>query len=264
LDLKIFFDYRWILIDRVNPFALINNPTHLQTIIEHDLAVEWTSYDECSGLNSILIKIDNISAIKNYNSVSHIFDISSLDGYQNITLIVYDQSGNKAIDSILVKVSLLPPDFTSSLPSLTICNNPNIQFNLSIYNPRMGVQRISIVVDNIKEIYSINYGAEYKTVPFWLLINISENDYDESLTLHNVTITIYDIISRKNIATHNILIDQIKPAVWQDPLFGSIILNKAINEITISDEQKLNVYNISIYISDTYGVRYVNRNIIYI
>ena len=232
-ELEIYSDFRWIIIDQAAPTVSISSPGSIDPILETDLRVEWFGEDEKSGLDSFLIEISAISVIKDSSAVSHILDVTSLDGFYNLTIWAFDVAGNKAFDTIEIQMALLSPDFTTTLEPVVIRNDSSIQFNLTITNPRLGVKTVSIYTDGVNDVYTVNYGTEYITTPFWLLINTTESDFLGTLDLHNLSISVIDRVNRETKKIYDVIIDQESPEFWlgQDPILGDTVMSDSTNEL---------------------------------
>ncbi|MFW9924369.1 MAG: Ig-like domain-containing protein, partial [Candidatus Thorarchaeota archaeon] len=126
-DLNVYFDYRWIKIDKTNPIIFITNPNNLDSITNVNLNVEWYGEDEGTGISKYIIQIANLTIIKSGTANSHVVNIYGLDNWENLTIIAYDNSGNKAFDTISLKIALLAPAFSTTLEMITITNNMDIQ-----------------------------------------------------------------------------------------------------------------------------------------
>ncbi|HUT80764.1 MAG TPA: FG-GAP-like repeat-containing protein [Candidatus Bathyarchaeia archaeon] len=262
IDFKTYIDYRWITFDLTNPLVEITNPINNEIILEHNLVVDWSGSDVGSGIDQFILIVDNIKIYKESTKFFHIINVENFDGVINLKLIAFDNAGNKEIDSINIMISLLAPEFSTTISSLTIQNHPDLQFNLSIYNPRLGIKSISVMVDSSTEVFSANYEPYYVTNPFWILISITEDDYIGNLDLHNITVSVIDQVNRENKGFYKIIIDQINPKIWQAPILGSQILNQQKNSLEITAPSSSNIYNLTAIIEEKYALSYVKLRIV--
>ncbi len=263
-EAKIYSDFHWIIIDQVAPTISISSPGSINPILDYDLQIEWFGEDEKSGIEIFVIEISTTSIIKSSNSVSHILDVTGLDGFYNLTIIASDVAGNKASDTVEIQIALLIPDFITTLEPITIQNDFEIQFNLTITNPRLGIKSISIYADGSENVYTVSYGTNYVTVPFWLLVNTSASDFQGNSGLHNMSISVIDRVNRETKKNYAVVIDQENPEFWpgQDPVLGSIVLSTSTNEVFWNDEPSSNIYDLKIFIKELYGLSGVNISIV--
>ncbi len=263
-EAKIYSDFHWIIIDQVAPTISISSPGSINPILDYDLQIEWFGEDEKSGIEIFVIEISTTSIIKSSNSVSHILDVTGLDGFYNLTIIASDVAGNKASDTVEIQIALLIPDFITTLEPITIHNDFEIQFNLTITNPRLGIKSISIYADGSENVYTVSYGTNYVTVPFWLLVNTSASDFQGNSGLHNMSISVIDRVNRETKKNYAVVIDQENPEFWpgQDPVLGSIVLSTSTNEVFWNDEPSSNIYDLKIFIKELYGLSGVNISIV--
>ncbi|MBN1330347.1 MAG: VCBS repeat-containing protein [Candidatus Heimdallarchaeota archaeon] len=262
IDSSFYIDYRWIVIDKTNPLVEINNPVNNEIILDNNLIIEWSSSDVGSGIDHFILTVDEISIYKESSTTSHLISINDFDGIISLTLTAYDNAGNKEIDSINITISLLPPDFSTSISTFTIQNYYDLQFNLSIYNPRLGVKSISVKVDSSTIVFSANYDPPYITEPFWILVSISEDDYIGSSDLHNITVSVIDQNNRENNRLFEVIIDQDSPTIWQEPILGSQLLNQPKNILEITSHSSSNIYNLTTIVNEKYDLNYVKLRII--
>ncbi|MHA1463042.1 MAG: hypothetical protein ACTSQ0_08235, partial [Candidatus Heimdallarchaeota archaeon] len=258
-------DFRWITFDQKAPTITISSPGGtVDPILEADLRVEWFGEDEKSGVDSFVIEISTISVIKDSSAVSHILDLTDLDGFYNLTIWAYDVAGNIASDTIEIEIALLAPDFTTTLEPISIQNVYDIQFNLTITNPRIGVKSISIYTDGSINVYTADYGTEYITTPFWILINITESDFLGIVDVHNISISVIDRAIRETKENFDVIIDQQNPEFWQGqaPILGDTVLSDSTNELIWNDDSGLNFYNLTVLIQEANGLSFVSIAIV--
>lgn len=259
-DMKVYQDYRWIIVDQTDPVVSIIDPLDDDIITLSSLQIEWFSYDDGSGLERLEIHIDDLVLLKDEASISHVLDITGYDGTYDLLVYAFDIAGNNAFDIVTIEISLLPPDFTTSLEPLTICNDLNMQFNLSIYNPRLGVKTVTVIADSVNDVYSVDYALDYVTSPIWILINVTQSDFLDGLVNHNLTINVYDRANRASKEVYDIILDEVYPVFWQNPVIDNSILSNTLFEITL-DEEGNNYHNITIYIKEEYGLSNVTLTI---
>ncbi|NHJ05155.1 MAG: hypothetical protein EAX90_10040, partial [Candidatus Heimdallarchaeota archaeon] len=256
-DLKIYYDLRWIIIDQTPPSLNIIEPIFNDLIITTNLNVEWSSTDEGSSIKSFTLLLAGNSHFLGSTIISHVLDVTGLEGQYDLTIMAYDVAGNKIIQIIPITISLVAPGFITTLDSVIITNNPEIQFTLTINEPRLGVKSILIMLDETVEIFYENYEPTYITTEFSLLINITESNYVDGIDEHNLSISILDKIDRESNEQYSIIIDLEKPTFWQAPIIDTFLLVDEINEFILNNETSLNIHNVTVYILDGYGIENV-------
>jgi len=249
----IYTDFRWIIIDQAAPAVGFNNPPIVHLV--ENMQVEWFGIDDGSGLDYYEIIFGVESVLKDSVIHSHVFNVTGLNGQYSLTVIAYDISGNSAFETVIVTISLYSPIFETTLEPLVICNDLNMQFNLSLTDTGLGISTISIVADNTNSIFSESYGASYQTEPFSILINVTANHFLVSLDHHNISISVKDELNRETREVILIILDQEDPYFWRDPIFDSNILHNDGNEITLEDGQ--NSHSITIYIFEDHDLENV-------
>lgn len=263
-DMKIYEDTRWKIIDQTPPVISFINPTNNSVILDSNLHVEWFSSDIGSNLNSFRIQIGGIIALKDTNPpLSKIIDITPLDGDYELIIFGYDNAGNKGNATIIVKVSLTPPSFYTSLnETIEYFNSGNIQFNLTIDNPGIGIKSISVIADNTNIVYFEDFGTDYVYTPIWRLNDTLDADFLPGTDFHNLTFSIIDKASRESRKTYPIIIDTVLPVFFQAPIIDYSVFNAAARDIIQYDEVGSNNHTLTVYILDAYGVDLVEVNLL--
>ncbi|MHA1186270.1 MAG: Ig-like domain-containing protein, partial [Candidatus Heimdallarchaeota archaeon] len=266
LTAQVYSAFRWIYIDQIDPLVGFNTPPTTQ--LTENMHIEWFGIDDGSGIGYFELSLNTTTLIKDKTSTSHVFDVSGLNGIYELTIVAYDIAGNSNFETVYVDIFLYAPIYETSIGSLIICNDLNIQFNLSVTDPGIGIDLISVIVDNTNEVFGGSYGSESITEvfgrsydsesitePFWILINVTDDQYLIGLIAHNITITIVDKVSRESIETINIILDTDDPKFWQEPIFDTTRLNDQSNEVTLTDDN--NNHSITIYIEEIHQLENV-------
>ncbi len=253
LSAQVYSAFRWIIMDQIDPSVGFNNPPTIQ--LTDNMHVEWFGIDDGSGLDYYELSLNTTTIIRDKTSTSHVFDVSAFNGLYELTIVAYDVAGNSNFETVYVEIFLYAPQYETSLEPLIICCDLNMQFNLSVTDPGIGISGISIIIDNTNEIFSVSYGVKSISEPFWMLINVTENQFSTGLAVHNITITLTDEVSRESIETIEIILDTDAPVFWQEPIFDTKRLNDLSNEITLVEGN--NNHTIIIYIEEIHQVENV-------
>jgi len=239
--------------------AGFNSPDDADIILLSNLLVEWFGNDVGSGIKNYKLIIDDIISLHDASAISHVLDVVGLDGTYSLKIIAFDVAGNSAFELITIQISLVSPEFTTSLGSELICNDLNMDFILSLDDPHFGIKSISIIADNSNEVFSIDYGTSYQTDFYWLQINVTETDFLGGLD-HNLTISVFDRANRETRATISIILDQIDPEFWRDPVFDSSYMSNEITDINLVENQ--NIHNISVTIFEVHTISSITLTIV--
>ncbi|MHA1503399.1 MAG: Ig-like domain-containing protein, partial [Candidatus Heimdallarchaeota archaeon] len=244
-------DHCFITIDMTPPTVSILDPLHDDIIV--DVGSSISGYD--IWLNGDLV------GDWDSTTTEQLIDVTGYpDGEHNITVMAFDYAGNNNTYIITVNLYPVAPEFITDLPEDVITNNGDFEFNLTITDPRLGVEEIEVVADSEEVIFSIDYNGSTMIEPFWLLIDVLEIDFVSS-GAHNLTITVYDSYGRASSLVIDVILDKIDPTI-----FGFIILDEGIlassNEVIIYAGTGTNDHNITITARDTNGIAGVQLNIL--
>ncbi|MCK5184758.1 MAG: hypothetical protein KAQ95_10665, partial [Candidatus Heimdallarchaeota archaeon] len=235
----------------------ILDPSHLEIILDDSLYVEWSAIDSGSGLAGFNLWL-NGDYIGYYDSesTSDYIDVSGYaDGLHTLVVEANDLAGNQVNVSVDIELYPQAPEFDVDVPLMYITNDPNYLFNLSVFDPRLGVSEVQIVADASEVVFSIDYNGTYQYDPFVLEILVTEDVFaSASGDLHNMTITVYDLADRGRVLILDIIIDLEDPELDEDPRFGDRILVQTGITVEISSDTSQNIYNISLSAFDSYGI----------
>ncbi len=262
-DITIFEDIRWISIDQSPPMVSITSPSNNSIILDSNMHVEWFSIDVGSDLASFMIDFGNIRIVRETNPpLSNLLNVTGFDGFYELIIFGYDNAGNKANATFLIQVSLFTPIFSTSLETLEYRNNGNIEFNLTISEPGLGIKSILIITDNTNIVFEEDFGVDYVYIPIWRIVTTSGEDFISGTDNHNITISIMDKANRESRETSFIIIDNVLPVFFQAPIIDYNVFNTAPRDIIQYDDVGTNNHTISVYIVETYGIASVEARLI--
>lgn len=254
--LLLYSDTRFVNIDQSDPSVSILDPSDLDIIIDDSIYVEWAGFDAGSGIAyyDAWINGDKIGSWSS-STTSQYIDVSGYDdGWHTLTMYAFDYAGNQANYSIDLELYPQAPEFSVNLDSYTVTNDPNFDLNITVFDPRLGVSEVQVVVDSEVVVFFMDYGSSYQYDPFWLETAINQSDFVASGDLHNVTITVYDKVDRGRIMVLDVIIDMEDPDLFSKPIFGDRVLFLTGNTVEIVGDTSQNIHNISLSASDLYGV----------
>jgi len=256
-------DHCFITVDMTPPTVSILNPAiNYDIITVENMRVSWSAFDAGSSISGydVWLNGDLVGSWDSTTTEQYIDITGYPDGEHNITVMAFDVAGNN--NTYIRTVLLYPfaPEFETDLPEDVITNNADFQFNLSITNPRLGVEEIEVVADSEVVIFSVNYNGSAITVPFSLPIDVEEIDFVSS-GVHNLTITVYDSEGRASNLVIDVIIDK------EDPeLFGFVLMDDGVlypsNEFLIYEGTGTNNHSLSITFEDPNGIAGVQVNIL--
>jgi hypothetical protein len=262
-DLKIYDDIRWIAIDQSPPLISFINPTNNSLILDSTMHVEWFSNDLGTDLATFRINFGSIRIIRETTPpFSNNLDVTGFNGFYELIVFAYDVAGNKANATIIVQVSLYSPVFITTLATPEYSNSGNIQFNLTIIDPRLGIKSIQVIADNTYNVYEEDFGTDYVYTPIWRLINTLMEDFITGTDFHNLSISIKDKANRVSRESFPIIIDTIPPAFFQAPIIDYNVFNTAPKDVIQYDDVGANNHSISVVIVDAHGIDAVEARLI--
>ncbi|TET32875.1 MAG: hypothetical protein E3J70_00400 [Candidatus Heimdallarchaeota archaeon] len=262
-DMKIYEDIRWLTVDQSPPQVMIINPANNSVILVSNMDIEWFSQDVGSGLESFRIDFGSIRIIRETTPpFSNNLNITGFDGYYELIIFSYDNAGNKGNVTIIVFVSLTSPGFYTSLNDLEYRNSGNIEFDLTINDPGIGIKSISVIADNINSVFEEDFGTDYVYTPIMRIINTLEDDFLIGMDYHNLTISIMDKASRESRKTYFLIIDTVLPFFFQAPIIDYSVFNTAPRDIIQYEEAGSNNHTLTVHIIDAYGIDKVEVNLI--
>jgi hypothetical protein len=254
-----YLDLRWIIFDTTPPDLSFISPNEDDIIENSPLHVEWYSIDDGSGLDYFRIEIGGIVRIKDEVApLSSILNISGLNGDYELFIFGYDVAGNVVNVSITIEIYLYAPIISTSLDSTEYRNSGDFQFVLSVEDCGAGVKSISIYVDNTNETFFEDFGMDYATEPFDIIITINESDFLPGTDQHNISISVFDKVDRESREGIQIVIDKILPVLYTQPILESIALGSTTLEIEISPDAGANNHTLSVTVFDNVGILGVN------
>jgi len=258
-----FVDMRYIWVDQLAPSVAILNPSNLELILEDNLYIEWSAFDDGSGVEGFNVWI-NTTLVGTFSDLTtaQYFDVSGFgDGHHNITVEAFDAANNTQRAIITVVLYPQAPEFSVNLPQTYITNNPNFQLNLSIDDPRLGVKEIQVIADGQIVVYYQSFVGDILNEPYLLEINVTEDNFVVPSDFHNLTITVYDTADRGRNSIIEVIIDQVDPAVFGSIIIGDRVLSGTSNQIELSTNMTDNYINISISAQDNYGIAAIELNV---
>ncbi len=262
-DMKIYEDIHWITVDQSPPQVLMINPTNNSVILDSNVHVEWFSQDVGSGLESFRIDFGSIRIIRETTPpFSNNLNITGFSGYYELIIYGYDNAGNKGNVTIIVLVSLTSPQFYTSLIDLEYRNSGNIEFDLTINNPGIGIKSISVIADNTNSVFEEDFGTDYVYIPIMRIIYTLDEDFLVGMDYHNLTVSIMDKASRESREIYFLIIDTVLPVFFQDPRIDYNVFNTAPRDIIQYEEAGLNNHTLTVHIIDTYGINKVEVNLL--
>jgi hypothetical protein len=257
---SVYFDMRWFIIDQSIPEISFLAPIN-PLIINKNLEVSWSSTDIGSGLDYFIVRLGIIEVEKTAeSSFNTLLDVTSLNGEYNLFIYAYDQAGNIANISMIIEVSLSAPQYLTTLEERNYYQNGNFQFNLTLTNTYLGVKIIQVIADNINTVYLEDFGTNYLTTNEQREISVQDSDFTDS-TIHNLTVSVFDRISRETRTTSEIIFDSTLPTFLQAPTFDGNLLGTT-NKINFAKDPINNFHNLSIFIQDETGIRSAQVRII--
>ncbi len=251
-----FVDMRFVWIDQLAPSVAILTPNNLELILEDNLYIEWSAFDSGSGIAGYNVWI-NTTFMGTFSDLTtaQFFDVSSFaDGHHNITVEAFDAAHNTKKATITVELYPQAPEFSVNIPQSYVTNNPNFNINLTVFDPRLGVKEVQVIADGQVVVYYKNYFGSILDEPFWLEINVSEENFVVPGEHHNLTITVYDTADRGRTLVIEVIIDKVDPSIFGSIIFGDRVLSSYKNEFELSTNATANMINISLSAQDNYGV----------
>ncbi|MHA1187839.1 MAG: Ig-like domain-containing protein, partial [Candidatus Heimdallarchaeota archaeon] len=257
-----FEDHCFITVDLTPPSVSILDPIHDDIITVEDMLVKWSAFDAGSTVSGydIWLNGDLVGSWDSSTTEQYIDITGYPDGPHNITVMAFDIAGNNNTKEITVNLYPVAPEFITDLPEDVITNDGDFQFQITVTDPRLGVEEVEVIADSEEIIFSIDYNGSTQTDPFALLIDVEEIDFVSS-GAHNLTIIVYDSDGRARSLVIDVILDHVNPTV-----FGYIIIDEGIlsstNDVTIYEGTGTNDHNLTITTRDTNGIDSVQLNIL--
>jgi len=256
-------DHCFITVDSTTPTVSILNPSQpFEIITDENMFVKWSGFDLGSGIlgYDVWLNGDLVGTWSSTTTEQYIDITGYPDGEHNITVMAYDVAGNNNTYIRTVLLYPVAPEFITDLPEDVITNDGDFQFQITVTDPRLGVEEVEVIADSEEIVFSIDYNGSTQTDPFFLLIDVEEIDFVSS-SAHNLTIIVYDSDGRARSLVIDVILDKINPTI-----FGYIIMDEGVlgssNDITIYTETGTNNHNLTITTRDTNGIASVQLNIL--
>ena len=111
-----FFDYFLdVIVDNTGPTVAINTPNYGDYFNESNVVVNWTGFDNTSGVDHYQIQIDDGSWINSGFATNYTFESLS-DGEHIVRINAFDNAGNGNISSVLFIIDTIDPLVDISSP----------------------------------------------------------------------------------------------------------------------------------------------------
>ncbi|MCF2143337.1 MAG: VCBS repeat-containing protein [Candidatus Heimdallarchaeota archaeon] len=253
----------WITIDQQGPIISISNPANNSMIYDSTIHLVWTGVDPGSGVKRFTIFVDGI-AFYNWSSsqTEQYLFINTTASMVTITIQAEDFATNIAREKVVLQLYLLLPTFSVNLSNPYYTNTGSFGVELTISEPQIGVQGITIFIDGAK-IYTYDYSASIQTQPFALEFAIlASTHYTASEGSHTLIIVVEDSQKRETLLEQTIIIDAQTPNVLGILINDQSLSNGGGGEpVKIEFEPGTTNFTITITVNDNVGLQTVSIRI---